>query len=90
LDLYIREHPSISGKLARDFLIVKVNWSRGNRNEAFLSQYPDTQGYPHLFVLEKDGAFLHSQGTGVLEEGSTYREEAILEFLNAWAPERGE
>ena len=89
LDQYIHDHPAISGKLAQDFLIVKVNWSRENRNEAFLSQYPKIPGYPHIYVVEKDGTFLHSQGTAELEEGSSYNEQAILDFLGAWSPERG-
>ena len=89
LDLFIREHPSIAEKLAEGFLVIKVNYSRENGNEAFLSQYPRIPGYPHLYVLESDGTFLHSQGTLALEEERSYNEEAILDFLRIWAPEGG-
>ncbi len=68
------------------FLITKINYSSGNKNEAFLGQYPDIQGYPFIFVLEKDGTFLHAQNTGDLEEGQSYNEEVLLAFLNEWAP----
>jgi len=88
LDLFIREHPSIAERLAEDFVVMKVSWSRENQNSAFLSQYPRIPGYPHIYVLESDGTFLHSQGILELEEGSSYNEEAILGFLQAWAPGR--
>jgi hypothetical protein len=69
--------------------MMKVNWSRENHNEAFLGQYPEIRGYPHLFVLEKDGSFLHSQNTSDLEEGRSYNEEVLTGFLKEWAGSTG-
>lgn len=86
LDKYIQDHPTIHSLLVEDFLIVKVNYGRDNRNPGFLGQYPQIHGYPHIFVLESDGTFLHSQDTAVLEEGDTYNENAILRFLREWLP----
>jgi hypothetical protein len=57
----------------------------GENAESFLSQYPGVRAYPHLFVLESDGTFLHSQGTGELEQGKSYDEEVFCKFLNDWA-----
>ena len=64
--------------------MLKVNYSEENKNAEFLSQYPAIPGYPHLFVLDSDGSFLHSQGTEVLEQGRGYSEQAFLEFLDKW------
>ena len=89
LDGFIRVHSAVSGKLQSGFLIMKVNWSRENRNEGFLGDYPSIRGYPHLFVLERDGTFLHSQNTGELEEGRSYDEEVLLAFLDEWMPPKG-
>ena len=86
LDLFIKEHPAILQRLSSGFLFVKVNYGRENRNQEFLSQFPTIPGYPHIFVMEMDGSFLHSQDTLPLEEGSTYNEKAILDFLDTWAP----
>jgi thiol:disulfide interchange protein len=86
LDAYIHDNAKVSEKVASGYLIMKVNWSSGNKNEAFLGEYPEIQGYPHLFVLEKDGALLHSQNTGDLEEGQSYNEAVLLAFLDEWAP----
>ena len=66
--------------------MMKVNMSDENRNEEFLGNYPKVPAYPHVFVLESDGEFLHAQGTGELEEGPGYNEEVFLAFLNEWRP----
>jgi thiol:disulfide interchange protein len=67
------------------FITVKVNHSPENENTAFLSQYPEVAGYPHLFVLESDGTLLHSQNTGDLEEGDHHDRDKVAHFLKAWA-----
>ena len=72
--------------LQEHFLIMKVNYSDDNRNAEFLTKYPKVPGYPHFFVLESDGTFLHSQGTAELEEGKGYNEQIFLAFLNQWKP----
>ncbi|MGD2217663.1 MAG: thioredoxin family protein, partial [Gemmatimonadales bacterium] len=88
LDTYIAENTAVAEKLRESFLVMKVNYSPANRNAEFLSSYPEIPGYPHIFVLESDGSFLHSQFTGYLESGSSYSEEAVLRFLEKWAPRR--
>lgn len=72
--------------LQTSFLIMKVNYSSDNRNEAFLKQFPRVPAYPHFFVLDSDGTFLCSQGTGELEEGKGYNEDVFLDFLKKWQP----
>lgn len=88
MNKYFHDNPKVAAALARDFLILKVNLSDENRNEPFLSKYPRAEGYPHVYVLESDGKFLHSQGTGVLEEGKGYSEARVLGFLSRWAPKK--
>ena len=65
---------------------MKVNYSDENRNTEFLASYPTVPAYPHFFVLESDGTFLHSQGTAELEEGRGYNEQVFLAFLDKWKP----
>jgi thiol:disulfide interchange protein len=69
-----------------NYVTLKVNWSPENKNVALLSKYPKIHGYPHFFVLEKDGAFLHSQDTGELEKGKGHDPEKVMAFLKTWAP----
>ena len=68
-----------------------MNWSpekNGNKNEAVLSKYPEPDAYPHLVVLDTDGALLQSQSTGPLEEGRAYNFDRMKAFLLKWAPAR--
>ena len=67
------------------YVWLKVNWSKDNRNEVVLSRWPKIQGYPHLFVLDSDGALLHSQDTSLLEAGKGYSKARFIAFLTRWA-----
>lgn len=84
LDQFLKENEDLSSILQKHFVIVKVNYSKDNKNEKFLSKYPKVAGYPHIFVLDKKGKLLHSQNTAELEEGKGYSHKAILKFLNKW------
>lgn len=88
MNAYFHENANVAQALSRDFIIMKVNYSDENQNKKFFKAYPEVRGYPHIFVLDSDGKLLHSQGTGVLEKGGSYSEEALLKFLSKWAPEQ--
>ena len=85
---YFADNEKVAAALARDYLIMKVNYSEENRNEEFLKELPKIPGYPHLYVFDGNGKLLHSQGTAELEEGKSYSEEAVLKFLEKWAGEK--
>jgi thioredoxin-related protein len=84
LDKYIATHPAVARMLAANFVIMKVNYSDENKNAEFLAQFPKVGGYPHWIFLDSDGKFLHSQGTGELEEGANYIEPKMLIVLRTW------
>ncbi len=72
----------------RDYVLVKVNWSPENHNDALLSHWPAIDGYPHLFVLDAEGGLVHSQSTGPLELGRGYDRAKVIAFLRRYAPRR--
>lgn len=86
MDNYFIKNPELAKLRDENFVWLKINMSMENENKEFLSKYPEIEGYPHLFVLEKDGAFLHSQGTAVLEEGKSYNLQKFTDFLKKWSP----
>ena len=86
MDRFFQEHPDLLALRRKNFVMVKVNYSKENENRKVLSQYPPIPGYPHLFVLDGDGRLLHSQDTSALEEGKSYNLERFLAFLRKWAP----
>jgi thiol:disulfide interchange protein len=89
LDAFFDEQKDVADFLRKNYVAVKVNYSKENKNEAVLSRYPKVAGYPHLFVLDEDGKLLHSQDTGALESGKGHDREKVLAFLRLWAPEAG-
>jgi len=88
LDQFFADQKDVAAYLDRNFVTVKVNYSKENKNEAVLSRYPKVAGYPHLFVLDSAGGLLHSQESGQLEKGKGHDRERVMEFLKAWAPKR--
>jgi hypothetical protein len=85
LDRFVKEHDEIQGLWNEHFVTVKVHYDDEQPNEAFLSRYPRIEGYPHIFVLDRDGTLLHSQDTAELESGKTYSPGKMRAFLTRWA-----
>jgi thioredoxin-related protein len=92
LDSFFERNADVEGFLHKNYLVVKINFSPENKNEAFLSKFPKVAGYPHFFVLDSDGKLLHSQDTGALENGSEknpgHDHDKVLAFLKEWAPKK--
>lgn len=86
LDAFMETNEEIKNFVEKNYIMLKVNFSKENKNEKFLSHYPAIEGYPHFFVLEKDGKLLHSQNTGELEKDKDYDKDKFMEFLKKWAP----
>lgn len=80
------EDAEIAARLERSFVVLKVNWSPEVKNEQFLSGYPKIKSYPHVFILERDGALLHSDDLSSMEGKKTYDRAKLLAFLKQWAP----
>ena len=89
MDRYIAANADVKALVESRYVWVKVNWSKENRNEALLARWPAIKGYPHLFVLDRDGTLLHSQDTGALEAGKSYDGERFLAFLERWSVRGG-
>jgi thioredoxin-related protein len=86
LDTLFATHKKLDDFMRKNFVVVKVNYSNENKNETVLSRYPKIPGYPHLFVLDKNGKLLWSQDTGELETGKGHDPEKVMAFLKNWAP----
>jgi thiol:disulfide interchange protein len=86
MDAFFEKNPELLALREKNFITVKINFSEENKNEPLLSRYPQINGYPHIFVLERDGKLLHSQDTGQLEEGKSYNLAKFMAFLKEWSP----
>jgi len=85
MDATLQGHPQLMKVLDTHYVTVKINYSKENPNEAFLSHYPRIPDYPHFFVLDSKGALLHSQPTHGFEHGKNYNAGKIDGFLKKWA-----
>jgi thiol:disulfide interchange protein len=88
LDATLVKEASLALLFQRHYVVVRVNYSDENENKPFLSRFPKHLGYPHIYVLDRNGRLLHSQHTSLLESGKGYSIKALEEFLRAWAPSR--
>ena len=86
IDEFIESDKEIKNFLDKNYVVLKINYSKENKNEDFLSKYPKIEGYPHFFVLNKEGRLIHSQNTGELEHEKSYSKEKMMSFLKKWAP----
>ena len=86
MDEFYASHNDILQFRADHYVLVKVNVSDKNMNEDFLSQFPAAAGYPHIYILDSDGTFLHSQDTVELEDGAeSYVPDVFMAFLKEWS-----
>ena len=86
MDKFFYQNPDLAKVRDANYIWVKINFSKENKNQEFLSAYPKAAGYPHLYVLDPSGKLLQSQDTSLLEMGKGYNPEKFAEFLNKWAP----
>ena len=85
MDDFFQAHPDLTSLRDKSFVTIKINFSEENPNKEVLAQYPAIAGYPHLFVLDSDGALVHSQDTSPLEESKSYNLDRFATFLAYWA-----
>lgn len=87
MDKFFEDHADLRELRDKNFVVLYINFSEENKNEKFLSQFPEPTGYPHLYVLNADGKLIKSQNTGALEDGkSSYVPEKFRDFLTAYGP----
>jgi thiol:disulfide interchange protein len=85
MDQTFDSHPDLRNVRDTYYVTLKVNYSKENPNEAFLSHYPKIADYPQFFVLDSRGTLLHTQPTHPFEHGKKYNAGKIEEFLKKWS-----
>ena len=86
MDRFFASNSDLKKLRDKNFVWLKVNFSKENDNRAFLARWPKVAGYPHLYVLDADGHLLKSQDTESLEAGKDYDPIAFRAFLVEWSP----
>ena len=80
--------PDLNKYLTDNYVVLHVNYSQENKNEAVLADlgYPQRFGFPVFIVLDDKGNRLHTQNSGYLEEGQGHSKEKVMGFLKDWSP----
>ena len=88
LEKLYTSNDTVAAMLRDNFVLVHLNYSKENKNLALLAAYgyPQRFGFPVLLVLDAKGRRLHTQDSGMLEEGGGHSAEKVLGFLSKWTP----
>ncbi|OYU96159.1 MAG: thioredoxin family protein [Bacteroidetes bacterium B1(2017)] len=83
---FCKANPTIDSLLKADYVVYHLNYSKENKNEEILTslQYPNRFGFPVFVILDGNGSRVHTQNSSYLEEGKSYSEEKIIDFLKGW------
>ena len=85
---FCADDKEISTLISMNYISLKVNYSKENRNLAELKklEFPQRFGFPVFVILDANGKRIHTQSSGYLEEGEGYSKKRVLEFLTQWSP----
>ena len=84
LDDFLKQNPGTAQQLHAQFVLLKINVSDENNNQAFLDSFPKPLGYPHMYVSAADGNLLKSKDTAEFLVNGEYSTEAFAAFINKW------
>lgn len=89
LHQFMESNADIKTYLSDNYIVVKVNYSKENKNLELLERLGNPQrfGFPVLVILDVQGQRLHTQDTGLLESGDGYDIKKVQSVLKGWSPE---
>lgn len=87
MDAFLEKNPSVYQALHNNFVVLKINVSDSNENEAFMKSLPPVLGYPHMYVSTGTGKMVLSKDTAELQEDGNYSSTKWLEFIEKWQPQ---
>ncbi len=83
---FINEDPEIKKIMAEKYVFALLNYSKENKNVELLVKYqnPGRMGFPVFLILDGKGKLIHTQDSGLLEEGKGYSPAKVKTFLTNW------
>jgi thioredoxin-related protein len=79
---------SIDSLINKNFVVYHLNYSKENENKAIFAKYgfPQRFGFPVFIILDENGNRIHTQNSEYLEQGRSYNQKKVFEFLLQWTP----
>lgn len=84
MDAFLEKNPDIYQALHNNYVLLKINVSDSNENDAFMKGLPPVLGYPHMYVSTSTGKMVLSKDTAELQENGEYSREQWLTFIKEW------
>jgi len=84
MDVFLNSNPEVYQALHSNYVLLKVNVSDTNENEAFMKGLPPVLGYPHMYISNAEGKTLLSKDTAELLSDDNYSKAYWLAFLDKW------
>lgn len=85
MDTFLQKNPDVYQALHSQYVLLKINVSDSNENEAFMKSLPPVLGYPHMYVSNAQGKMLLSKDTAELLDKEEYSKTQWLTFLDEWS-----
>jgi thioredoxin-related protein len=88
LNGFIMDDFQVDSTLQSNYVWVKVNYSKENKNLDLLKRlgFPQRMGFPVFVVLDQEGNRLHTQNSWYLEKEKSYDRDKLMAFLRDWGP----
>ena len=84
MDTFLTNNPNVYDALHSQYVLLKINVSDSNENNAFMKSLPPVQGYPHIYVSSAEGKMLVSKDTAEFYIDNAYSRKAWLEFIQTY------
>jgi thioredoxin-related protein len=83
----VTEDIKLDSLIHTNYEVVKVNYSKENKNEELLAVlgYPQRFGFPVFVILDGKGQVLHTQDSGYLEQDKGYSQEKVERLFLNWS-----
>ena len=80
--------PDLNKYMTDNYVVLHVNWSPENKNEAVLASlgYPQRFGYPVFVVLDDKGNRLNTISPLYVEDDKGFSKAKVMYFFKKWSP----
>lgn len=87
-DAFVKADSTIQKVMNDNFVVYHLNYSPENKNLDYLKKlgFPQRFGFPVMVILDANGNRLHTQDSGLLEQGKSYHKGQVIGFLRNWSP----
>ncbi len=90
LNKFINEDAEVKAALYDNYTVVKMNYSKENKNLPMLTKldFPQRFGFPVIVVLDINGKRIHTQNSAYLEFEKSYDRKKLMGFFGDWTVEK--